>query len=147
MAVEVGIVNKSGYPLPGYAKPGDSGMDVRAVISEAVTLGPLERMVFPTGIFLDIPVGYEIQIRPRSGLTSKRGLTVLNAPGTIDSGYTAELGVILVNLSPEPQVVEPGERIAQIVLAPVSEMQLHEVQEIAKKTERGGSGYGNSGRF
>lgn len=143
----VKIVNKSKYPLPTYAKEGDSGMDVRANIEEAITLQPLERKLIPTGIYLDLPKNTEIQVRPRSGLALKRGLTVLNTPGTVDEGYTNEIGVILINLSNEPQVIEPGERIAQLVAATVTHMELVEVSEINKQSERGGSGYGDSGRF
>ena len=143
----VKIVNKSKYPLPTYAKEGDSGMDVRANIEEAITLQPLERKLIPTGIYVDLPKNTEIQVRPRSGLALKRGLTVLNTPGTVDEGYTNEIGVILINLSNEPQVIEPGERIAQLVAATVTHMELVEVSEINKQSERGGSGYGDSGRF
>lgn len=143
----VKIVNKSKYPLPTYAKEGDSGMDVRANIEEAITLQPLERKLIPTGIYVDLPKNIEIQVRPRSGLALKRGLTVLNTPGTVDEGYTNEIGVILINLSNEPQVIEPGERIAQLVAATVTHMELVEVSEINKQSERGGSGYGDSGRF
>ena len=143
----VKIVNKSKYPLPAYAKEGDSGMDVRANIDGAVILQPLERKLIPTGIYVDLPKNTEIQVRPRSGLALKRGLTVLNTPGTVDEGYTNEIGVILINLSNEPQVIEPGERIAQLVAATVTHMELEEVSEITKQTDRGGTGYGDSGRF
>ena len=143
----VKIVNKSKYPLPAYAKEGDSGMDVRANIDEAIILQPLERRLIPTGIYVDLPKNTEIQVRPRSGLALKRGLTVLNTPGTVDEGYTNEIGVILINLSNEPQVIEPGERIAQLVAATVTHMELEEVSEITKQTDRGGTGYGDSGRF
>lgn len=145
--IKVGITNKSPYPLPEYGKVGNSGMDVKAWIPEAITLQPLERTLVKTGIYLDIPEGYEIQVRPRSGLALKRGLTVLNTPGTVDSNYTGEIGVILVNLSNEAQTIEPGERIAQIVFAKVELMEFVELEEITKETERGGQGYGDSGRF
>lgn len=143
----VKIVNKSKFPLPTYAKEGDSGMDVRANIEEAIVLQPLERKLIPTGIYVDLPKNTEIQVRPRSGLALKRGLTVLNTPGTVDEGYTNEIGVILINLSNEPQTIEPGERIAQLVAATVTHMELEEVSEITKQTDRGGTGYGDSGRF
>lgn len=143
----VKIVNKSKFSLPKYAKEGDSGMDVRANIEEAVTLQPLERKLIPTGIYVDLPKNTEIQVRPRSGLALKRGITVLNTPGTVDEGYINEIGVILINLSNEPQIIEPGERIAQLVAATVTHMELEEVSEITKQTDRGGSGYGDSGRF
>ena len=122
-------------------------MDVRANIEEAVTLQPLERKLIPTGIYVDLPKNTEIQVRPRSGLALKRGITVLNTPGTVDEGYINEIGVILINLSNEPQIIEPGERIAQLVAATVTHMELEEVSEITKQTDRGGSGYGDSGRF
>lgn len=145
--MKVGIINKSSYKIPNYGKVGNSGMDVRAFITEPITLKPLERALIPTGIYLDIPEGYEIQVRPRSGLALKRGLTVLNTPGSVDSNYTGEIGVILVNLSNEEQIIEPGERIAQLVFAKVEFMELEEIELITKETERGGQGYGDSGRF
>ena len=145
--MKVGIINKSSYEIPNYGKVGNSGMDVKAFITEPITLKPLERALIPTGIYLDIPEGYEIQVRPRSGLALKRGLTVLNTPGTVDSNYTGEVGVILVNLSNEEQIIEPGERIAQLVFAKVEFMELEEIELITKETERGGQGYGDSGRF
>lgn len=141
------IVNKSNFPLPKYAKSGDSGMDVKAFIQDPITLAPLERKLFPTGLYVDIPEGFEIQVRPRSGLALKRGLTVLNTPGTVDSSYTGEIGIVLVNLSNETQTIEPGERIAQLVVARVETVELEEVTVIDKNTERGDSGYGDSGRF
>ncbi len=145
--IQVGIINKSPYEIPSYGKLGNSGMDLKAFISEPTTLKPLERVLIPTGIYLDIPLGYEIQVRPRSGLALKRGLTVLNTPGTVDSNYTGEVGVIIVNLSSENQTIEPGERVAQMVLAKVEDMHLIETNEINKETERGSQGYGDSGRF
>lgn len=141
-------VESKGSELPEYAHHGDSGMDVKTTIKEPVCLGPLERKVFPTGLHVVIPEGYEIQVRPRSGLAAKRGLTVLNTPGTIDSNYRGEIGVILVNLSNEAQVIEPGERIAQLVVAKVEEAKLIKVDTVQKNTtERGGNGYGSSGKF
>lgn len=139
----VKIVNKSNNPNPKYAKPGDSGMDIRTFIDEPVVLGPLERYTFPTGIYLDIPEGYEIQIRPRSGLTSKQGLVA--QLGTIDSSYTGELKITLINLSNETHTINSGERIAQIVCAKVEIITLEEVDKIEKITERGGNGFGHSG--
>ena len=145
--MKVGIINKSSYEIPNYGKVGNSGMDVKAFITEPITLKPLERALIPTGIYLDIPEGYEIQVRPRSGLALKRGLTVLNTPGSVDSNYTGEIGVILVNLSNKEQIIEPGERIAQLVFAKVEFMELEEIELITKETERGSQGYGDSGRF
>ena len=139
----VKIINKSGYPLPSYAKPGDSGMDLRN-IGEEFTLKPLERKLVPTGIYVRLRPGTEIQIRPRSGMALKKGLSVLNTPGTIDSEYTGEIGIILVNLSPDDVIVEHGERVAQMVCAKVVHMELEEVSEL-DETLRGGSGYGSSG--
>lgn len=145
--MKVGIINKSSYEIPSYGKVGNSGMDVRAFIPEPIILKPLERTLIPTGIHLDIPEGYEIQVRPRSGLALKRGLTVLNTPGSVDSNYTGEIGVIIINLSNEEQIIEPGERVAQLVFAKVEFMELEEIELITKETERGGQGYGDSGRF
>ena len=145
--IKVGIVNKSPYLNPEYGKVGNSGMDVKAWIPESITLKPLERVLIPTGLYFEIPEGYEIQVRPRSGLALKRGLTVLNTPGTVDANYRGEVGVILVNLSNEPQTIEPGERVAQLVLAKVSLMDFINLEVIIKDTERGEQGYGDSGRF
>lgn len=133
--------------MPKYAHPGDSGMDIRANIEEPVTLGPLERYIFPTGIKVIIPEGFEIQVRPRSGLAAKRGIAVLNSPGTIDQSFKGEIGVILVNLSNEAQTIEPGERIAQLVVARVETAELEEVEKVPENTERGSGAYGSSGRF
>ena len=115
--LKVKIVNRSNNPLPSYSTSQSAGMDLRASLNEPVTLQPLERRLIPTGVYIELPVGYECQIRPRSGLALKRGLTVLNTPGTIDADYRGEVGVILVNLSAEPQVIENGERICQMVVA------------------------------
>ena len=139
----VKIVNKSNNPNPKYAKPGDSGMDIRTFIDEPVVLGPLERYTFPTGIYLDIPEGYEIQIRPRSGLTSNQGLVA--QLGTIDSSYTGELKITLINLSNETNTINSGERIAQIVCAKVEIITLEEVDKIENITERGANGFEHSG--
>lgn len=133
--------------MPKYAHPGDSGMDIRANIEEPVTLGPLERYIFPTGIKVIIPEGFEIQVRSRSGLAAKRGLAVLNSPGTVDKSYRGEIGVILANLSNEAQTIEPGERIAQLVVAPVATAELEKIERVPENTERGSEAYGGSGRF
>ena len=141
------IVNKSKNPSPSYAHIGDSGMDIRANIDAEIKLHPLERRLIPTGIFVDIPEGHEIQVRPRSGMALTRGLTVLNTPGTIDEGYTNEIGVILINLSSEVQTILPGEKIAQLVMMEVVKANIIEVEEINKETDRGLDGYGSSGRL
>lgn len=145
--VNIYIENKSGFEAPKYAHPGDSGMDVKAVIKEPITLGPLERHIFPTGLKVIIPEGYEIQVRTRSGMAAKRGLAVLNSPGTIDQNFRGEIGVILVNLSNEEQVVEPGERIAQLVVARVEKAEITEIEKVPDTTNRGEGAYGSSGRF
>jgi dUTP pyrophosphatase len=131
-------------PLPAYETDGSAGMDLRADLAEPLVLGPGERTLVPTGLRLEIPPGYEGQVRPRSGLALKRGLTLLNAPGTIDSDYRGDLGVILVNLSAEPQRIEPGDRIAQLLFAPVTRVELVEVDSLAG-TERGAGGFGSTG--
>jgi dUTP pyrophosphatase len=140
----VKIINKSNNPLPRYESEQAAGMDIRCNITEAITLQPLERKLIPTGLFIELPVGYEAQIRPRSGLALKRGLTVLNTPGTIDSDYRGEIGVILINMSNEPQTIEPAERICQMVIARHEQPQLIEV-ELLGETERGAGGFGHSG--
>ena len=139
------IINKSSNPLPKYESAQAAGMDIRCNIAEAVTLQPMERKLIPTGLFIELPVGYEAQIRPRSGLALKRGLTVLNTPGTIDADYRGEVGVILINLSSEPQTIEPGERICQMVIAKHETPEVIEVNELSE-TERGEGGFGHSGR-
>ena len=139
------IVNKSTNPLPKYESAQAAGMDIRCNIPGAVTLQPMERRLIPTGLFIELPAGYEAQIRPRSGLALKRGLTVLNTPGTIDADYRGEVGVILINLSGEPQTVEPGERICQMVIARHETPEIEEVQ-VLSDTERGVGGFGHSGR-
>jgi dUTP pyrophosphatase len=140
----VKIINKSTNPLPRYESEQAAGMDIRCNITEAITLQPLERKLIPTGLFIELPVGYEAQIRPRSGLALKRGLTVLNTPGTIDADYRGEIGVILINMSNEPQTIEPAERICQMVIAKHEQPQLLEV-EVLGETERGTGGFGHSG--
>ena len=139
------IINRSNNPLPRYESEQAAGMDIRCHIQEAVTLQPMERRLIPTGLYIELPVGYEAQIRPRSGLALKRGLTVLNTPGTIDADYRGEVGVILINLSGEAQTIEPGERICQMVIARHEQPELMEVSELSE-TERGAGGFGHSGR-
>lgn len=138
------IINKSQNPLPKYESVQAAGMDIRTSITEPVTLRPLERKLLPTGLFIELPAGYEAQIRPRSGLALKRGLTVLNTPGTIDADYRGEIGVILINLSTEEQTIEPGERICQMVIARHEQPELIEVEALGE-TERGAGGFGHSG--
>lgn len=142
--MEIKIVNKSQNPLPQYESEQAAGMDIRCNISAPVTLRPMERKLFPTGLFLELPQGYEAQIRPRSGLALKKGLTVLNSPGTIDADYRGEVGVILINLSNEEQTIEPHERICQMVIAAHEQAQIKEVN-VLSETERGAGGFGHSG--
>lgn len=141
----VKIINRSANPLPSYATADAAGMDLRAHLETAVTLQPLERMLLPTGLFMELPVGYEAQVRPRSGLAIKQGLTLLNTPGTIDADYRGEIKVIIINLSNEPQTIAPGDRIAQMVIAPVTQVKLEAV-EILTTTERGNGGFGHTGK-
>lgn len=138
------VINKSKHALPAYATESAAGMDLRANLQEPVVLKPLERRLIPTGLFIELPVGYEAQIRPRSGLAIKKGVTVLNSPGTIDSDYRGEICVILVNLSSEDFVVEDGERICQMVVARHERAQWIEVEELGG-TERGAGGFGHTG--
>lgn len=138
------IINKSNNPLPRYESKQAAGMDIRCAIDAPVTLHPLERKLIKTGLFLELPAGFEAQIRPRSGLALKRGLTVLNTPGTIDADYRGEIGVILINLSSEDQIIEPGERICQMVIARHEQPEIIEVEELSE-TERGAGGFGHSG--
>ena len=142
--VTVKIINKSNNPLPQYSTPYSAGMDLRANIEEAVTLQPLERKLIPTGLFIELPEGYECQIRPRSGLALKHGISVLNSPGTVDADYRGEIGVILVNLSNEPFTVNPGERICQMVVARHSTVEWECVEQLAE-SERSSGGYGHTG--
>lgn len=143
--MKVKIVNKSAYPTPSYATEKSAGMDLKADIKEPITLGPLERAMVPTGIYIALPDGTEAQVRPRSGLAAKFGISVLNAPGTIDADYRGEVKVILVNLSNQPFVVNPGERIAQMVIARYETVEWDEV-EVLDETERGAGGFGSTGR-
>lgn len=145
MAITVKIINKSANPLPAYATADAAGMDLRASLETAVTLQPLERVLIPTGLFMELPSGYEAQIRPRSGLAIKQGLTLLNTPGTIDADYRGELKIIMINLSNEPQTIAPGERIAQMVVAPFVQAQLEAV-ELLTETDRGTGGFGHTGK-
>ncbi|MCM4159177.1 dUTP diphosphatase [Antarcticibacterium flavum] len=138
------IINRSQHNLPHYETEASAGMDLRANISEVVTLKPLERAIIKTGLFIELPVGYEAQVRPRSGLAAKKGITVLNAPGTVDADYRGEIGVILVNLSNEEFRIENGERIAQLVIAKHERAQWEEV-EVLEETTRGAGGFGSTG--
>ena len=140
----VKVLNKSGNPLPEYATALSAGMDVRADIDAPVVLGPLHRAIVPTGLYLEIPAGFEVQVRPRSGLAAKKGVTVLNSPGTIDADYRGELKVILVNISDEPFTVEPGERIAQIVLARHEQIEWEEAASLSDP-QRAEGGFGSTG--
>ena len=142
--VTVKIINKSNNPLPQYSTPYSAGMDLRAYLEEAVTLQPLERKLIPTGLFIELPEGYECQIRPRSGLALKHGITVLNSPGTVDADYRGEIGVILVNLSNELFTVNPGERICQMVVARHSTVEWECVEQLAE-SERSSGGFGHTG--
>jgi len=138
------IINRSEHPLPHYETEASAGMDLRANLSETMTLEPLERAIIKTGLFIELPIGYEAQVRPRSGLAAKKGVTVLNAPGTIDADYRGEIGVILVNLSNQTFEVENGERIAQLVIAK-HERAHWEVTEVLEETTRGAGGFGSTG--
>ena len=142
--MKVQIINKSKHDLPQYATPLSAGMDLRANLDAPITLKPLQRCLIPTGLYIALPDGYEAQIRPRSGLALKKGITLLNTPGTIDADYRGEIGVILVNLSAEDFVVEDGERIAQMVIARYEKAEWTEV-EILDETERGAGGFGHTG--
>ena len=142
--MQVKIINKSAHKLPHYETEASAGMDLRANISEAVTLKPLERAIVKTGLFIELPVGYEAQVRPRSGLAAKKGITVLNAPGTIDADYRGEIGVILVNLSNEEFTIENGERVAQMVIAKHEHISWEEVDTL-EETTRGAGGFGSTG--
>lgn len=144
-SVIIKTVNQSGNELPHYATDGAAGMDIRAHLTGPVTLNPLERKLIPSGIFMEIPEGYEIQIRPRSGLALKNGITCLNTPGTIDSDYRGELKILLINLSTEPQVISNNDRIAQLILAKVEKAEILLVQQLSE-TERSAGGFGHTGK-
>lgn len=141
----VKIVNQSNNPLPEYSTIHSAGMDVRANLTESIVLKPLERVLVPTGLFIELPVGYEAQIRPRSGLALKKGITVLNSPGTIDADYRGEVGIILVNLSNEEFVIQHGERICQMVIARHEHI-AWEAVEVLEETVRGAGGFGHTGK-
>jgi dUTP pyrophosphatase len=142
--MKVNIVNKSKHKLPHYATSQSAGMDLRASLEESILLKPLQRILVKTGLFIELPIGYEAQVRPRSGLAFKKGITVLNSPGTIDADYRGEVGVILVNLSDEKFVIEDGERVAQMVIAKHEQANWEEVIELVE-TERGAGGFGSTG--
>lgn len=142
--MDVKIVNKSNHQLPSYATASSAGMDLKANILEPIVLKPMERCLFPTGIYIQLPEGYEAQIRPRSGLAAKYGITVTNAPGTIDADYTGEVKVSLINLSNDAFIVQPGERIAQMVIARYEKITWNEVA-VLDETERGDGGFGSTG--
>jgi dUTP pyrophosphatase len=142
--MKVKIVNKSRYPSPAYATEYSAGMDLKANIEQPVILGSLDRTMIPTGLFIELPEGYEAQIRPRSGLAAKHGITVTNAPGTIDADYRGEICVLLVNLGHEPFIINPGERIAQMVVARHERVEWEEVDDLAA-SERGAGGFGSTG--
>ena len=140
----VNVINHSNNPLPEYATSGSSGMDIRAYLEAPITMQPLERVLVPTGLFIELPQGTEVQIRPRSGLAIKQGITCLNSPGTIDADYRGEIKVLLVNLSNEPFSIEPGERIAQMVVAKHEQVEWEE-QSALSESERGAGGFGSTG--
>lgn len=142
---KIKIINQSDNELPSYATLGSSGMDVRANLSEPLVLEPLARVLVPTGLFVEIPLSYEIQIRPRSGLAIKQGITCLNTPGTIDADYRGEIKVILINLSSEPQTIHPADRIAQMVVQKVEQIQWVAVSELSE-SDRGTGGFGSTGK-
>lgn len=143
--MQIHVINRSNHPLPAFQTMGSAGMDVRAFLEEPVVLKPLERKIIPTGLFFELPVGFEMQVRPRSGLAFKKGVTVLNSPGTIDADYRGEVGVLLVNLSNQDFVVESGERIAQLVIAKHETPELVEVNQLSD-TQRGAGGFGSTGK-
>lgn len=142
--MNIKIINKSNHALPHYETIASAGMDLRANITEPITLKPLERTIVKTGLFMELPTGVEAQVRPRSGLAAKKGITVLNAPGTVDADYRGEVGVILVNLSNEDFIIENGERIAQLVIARHERAEWKEV-EVLSETSRGEGGFGSTG--
>lgn len=143
--MKVKIVNKSRFALPEYQTPLSAGLDIRANLDQSVTLQPLERAMIPTGLYVELPEGCEMQIRPRSGLAAKHGVTVLNSPGTIDADYRGEIKVILVNLSNEPFTIEAGERIAQMIVARYEQIEWEAAEELSS-TERGAGGFGSTGK-
>ena len=142
--MQINIINTSAHPLPSYETLASAGMDLRAAIQEPISLKPLERALVKTGLYLELPIGFKAQVRPRSGLALKKGITVLNSPGTVDADYRGEIGVILVNLSSETFVVENGERIAQLVIAKHERAEWNEVTALSE-TQRGAGGFGSTG--
>jgi dUTP pyrophosphatase len=142
--MQINIINTSAHPLPSYETLASAGMDLRAAIQEPISLQPLERALVKTGLFIELPIGYEAQVRPRSGLALKKGITVLNSPGTVDADYRGEIGVILVNLSSETFVIENGERIAQLVIAKHERAEWNLVEALSE-TSRGAGGFGSTG--
>ena len=145
MSIEVKIVNTSNNPLPQYATEGASGMDLRADISSSITLQSLERKLVPTGLLIELPIGYEAQVRPRSGLAIKQGITCLNTPGTIDADYRGEIKIVLINLSGEKQIINPGDRVAQLVLQKVEKINWEQVT-VLTETVRSSGGFGSTGK-
>ena len=143
--MKVKIINKSVNPLPKYETSGSAGMDLRANIKTPIQLDSLERVIIPTGLFIELPEGYEAQIRPRSGLSIKKGLSLVNSPGTIDSDYRGEIGIIMINLSKKTQTIEPSERVAQMVIAQYEQANFEEVIELST-SERGAGGFGSTGK-
>lgn len=144
MKTTVKIINRSKHPLPAYETPQSAGMDIRANLDAPIVLKPMQRVLVPTGLFIELPVGYEAQLRPRSGLALKKGITLLNTPGTIDADYRGEIGVILINLSEQDFMIADGERICQMVVAPHSRVDWNEVDVLAE-SERGAGGFGHTG--
>jgi dUTP pyrophosphatase len=142
--LSVKIINHSSFPLPTYATPGSSGMDIRANIESPMAIRPLERLLVPTGLRIELPIGYEAQIRPRSGMAIKQGISCLNTPGTIDADYRGEIKVILINLSPDEQVIQPGDRIAQMVIQKIEQVAWQPVEELSA-SERAEGGFGHTG--
>ena len=142
--MNIKIINKSSHELPNYETIASAGMDLRANIDEAITLKPLERTIVKTGLFIELPIGFEAQVRPRSGLAAKKGISVLNAPGTVDADYRGEIGVILVNLSNEDFTIENGERVAQLIIAKHERVEWIEVETLSE-TSRGAGGFGSTG--
>jgi dUTP pyrophosphatase len=143
--MKIQLINKSNHELPSYATILSAGMDLRANLNESITLNPHQRALIPTGLFIALPEGYEAQIRPRSGLALKKGITVLNSPGTVDADYRGEIGVILINLSNESFIIENGERIAQMVIAKYEQISFEEVSSL-DETQRGSGGFGSTGK-
>jgi dUTP pyrophosphatase len=145
MSIAVKIINQSKFPMPSYATPDSAGMDLKANIPLTISLQPMERQLIPTGIYIELPTGYEAQVRPRSGLALKQGITCLNSPGTVDADYRGELKVILINLSNTVQLIQPGDRIAQMIVSSVEKVEWHPVLEL-NQTARSDGGFGHTGK-